>query len=271
MTATTALTAQNTQGVSDIYYIPSTFVSKQINACFDDIGVDVVKIGMLASASTVDAVAAALQKHNRPTCVLDPVMVSTSGSPLLPTPAITNLLQNLLPLTTILTPNIPESLLLLRTANLTPPPLTSLAALKQMACLLCTLGPTHVLVKGGHLPFTADLVPASPEGPKTEKRYILDILCSASTCTVFRTDYLASKHTHGTGCSLASAIAAGLAAGLARGQGVDGAVESAVRYVERGIRTAPGLGRGSGPIGHFHSVREVEGEGEGSTLRRIEG
>ncbi|KAI4143887.1 MAG: hypothetical protein L6R39_004405, partial [Caloplaca ligustica] len=177
MTATTALTAQNTQGVSDIHYVPSAFVAKQIDACFDDIGVDVVKIGMLASASTVDAVASALEKHGKPTCVLDPVMVATSGAQLLPPSAVTNLREKLLPLTTILTPNIPEALLLLSDAGITHPPIHSVRDIARVASLLQSLGPKHVLVKGGHMPLTHDLnIANTPDA----KEIVVDILHSGS-------------------------------------------------------------------------------------------
>ena len=118
MTATTALTAQNTQGVVDIHHTPSAFVKKQIDACIDDIGVDVVKTGMLASAETVSVVASAIKAHEVSCAVVDPVMVSTSGAQLLPTKAVKTLLSDLLPVTTILTPNLPEAKLLLREAGL---------------------------------------------------------------------------------------------------------------------------------------------------------
>lgn len=200
MTATTALTAQNTQGVSGIHYVPSDFVVKQIDACINDIGVDVVKIGMLASASTVDAVAVALKKHGKPTTVVDPVMVATSGAQLLPNEAVHNVGMNLLPLTTILTPNIPEARLLLQTAGFEAPETRSLYDIVNIAKVVQSLGPRYVLVKGGHLPLTKDGHVSKEEA---DRHTIVDVLHDGREATIYETDYLPSKNTHGTGCSLA--------------------------------------------------------------------
>lgn len=200
MTATTALTAQSTQGVFGIHHVPSDFVVKQIDACINDIGVDVVKIGMLASASTVDAVAESLKKHGKPTTVVDPVMVATSGAQLLPDEAVQNLRTNLLPLTTILTPNIPEARLLLQNAGLEAPETNSLDDIVNIARALQNLGPRCVLVKGGHLPLTKDgHVSKTDAGMHT----VVDVLYDGREATIYQTDYLPSKNTHGTGCSLA--------------------------------------------------------------------
>ena len=173
---------------------------KQIDACLDDIGVDVVKVGMLASASTVDAVADALKKHGRPTTVVDPVMVATSGAQLLPTEAVSNLRVNLLPLTTILTPNIPEARLLLENAGLEAPQTNSLDDIINIARVVQSLGPRYVLVKGGHLPLTKDGRVSKEEA---DRHTIVDVLYDGREATIYKTDYLASKNTHGTGCSLA--------------------------------------------------------------------
>ncbi|KAI4106884.1 MAG: hypothetical protein LQ339_002856 [Xanthoria mediterranea] len=268
MTATTALTAQNTQGVLDIHYVPSAFVSKQIDACIDDLGVDVVKIGvpgyfpslsasdlimspiagMLASAETVDAVARALERHGRPTCVLDPVMVATTGAQLLPNAAVTNVRIRLLPLTTVLTPNLSEARLLLENAGIKSiPEINSAGDLVHIATLLKSMGPKYVLIKGGHLPFNNHY--QVPQEAETRK-YVVDVLHTDDKTTLFITDFSHSKNTHGTGCSLASAIASN----LARGDEVPNAVEKACRYVETGIKTSASLGHGSGPINHFHSL-----------------
>ena len=200
MTATTALTAQNTQGVSDIHHVPSDFVVKQLDACLNDIGVDVVKIGMLASASTVDAVSNALKRHGRPTTVVDPVMVATSGAQLLPTEAVYNLRVSLLPLTTILTPNIPEARLLLENAGLEAPQTNSLDDIVNIARVVQSLGPRYVLVKGGHLPLTKDGHVSKEEA---DRHTIVDVLYDGREATIYKTDYLPSNNTHGTGCSLA--------------------------------------------------------------------
>ena len=200
MTATTALTAQNTQGVSGIHYVPSEFVVKQIDACINDIGVDVVKIGMLSSARTIDAVAVALKKHGKPATVVDPVMVATSGAQLLPNEAVHNLVVNLLPLTTILTPNIPEARLLLQTAGFEAPETRSLYDIVNIAKVLQSLGSRYVLVKGGHLPLTIDGHVSKEE---TDRHTIVDVLHDGREATIYETDYLHNKNTHGTGCSLA--------------------------------------------------------------------
>ena len=349
MTATTALTAQNTQGVSAIHHVPSDFVEKQIDACINDIGVDVVKIGMLASARTVDAVASALRRHGSPIIVLDPVMVSTSGAQLLPTDAIANLRTQMLPLTTILTPNIPEARLLLENAGLEVPEIKTIDDVVDIAERLASLGPQCVLVKGGHLPLTKDGRISTQEA---DHHTVVDVLYDSIHQTMlFETDYLPSKNTHGTGCSLAckhrfilslpsfpgivswslpsyspktqslceSILHSGLtirvqackrfcdpfhfppitsfpthpphssqnhqlnsfsptaaiACNIIRDErpvldSVPEAVESAIRYVEAGIRTSSSLGKGNGPINHFHSMTiKSPGEAESSLRGRV--
>ncbi|GME58465.1 hypothetical protein GTA08_BOTSDO05853 [Neofusicoccum parvum] len=151
MTATTALTAQNTQGVYDIHQTPSAFVRKQIDACIEDIGVDVVKTGMLASASTIEVVADALKKHNVPISVVDPVMVSTSGAQLLPEDAVDTLITQLLPLTTLLTPNLPEAQLILKRAGKAVGEPKSMDDIVSMAKAVQALGP-----KGRFLEYILD-------------------------------------------------------------------------------------------------------------------
>ncbi|KAL3474879.1 DNA polymerase family B-domain-containing protein [Aspergillus californicus] len=247
LTATTGLTAQNTLGVQDIFIVPAEFVRKQISASLDDVGADVVKLGMLSSAETIDIIADALAFYRIPSVVLDPVMVSTSGSKLLPEAAIKGLRTKLLPLTTVLTPNIPEANLLLKDSGLDVNEPADLQGLIDLAKQVSSLGPKAVLLKGGHLPLTKDHKAArSPE----EALRVVDVLYDGDEVTLFETDFLVSKNTHGTGCSLASAIAAN----LALGKDMKRAVRSAVRFVEAGIKTSFQLGKGSGPINHFHSV-----------------
>ncbi|OQO07806.1 hypothetical protein B0A48_06597 [Cryoendolithus antarcticus] len=240
MTATTALTAQNTQGVQDIHTIPSDFVQKQINACIDDIGVDVVK--------TVSVVAQSLRDHNVPISVVDPVMVSTSGAQLLPEAAVRILCDELLPVTTILTPNVPEAQLILRESGLPVIDIQDLEGLKALATAVHDLGPRYVLVKGGHLPLTKSYKVAKSED---EKQIVANVLHDGHTSTIIELPYQDSKNTHGTGCSLASAIACN----LANNPDVEKAVRSACRYVEAGIRSSPNLGKGAGPLNHFHSMQ----------------
>ncbi|KAM5375093.1 hypothetical protein ACJA88_007758 [Fusarium oxysporum] len=248
MTATTALTAQNTQGVKGIHVIPTDFVSQQIDACVEDVGVDVVKTGMLASTETIEMVAKTMVKHSIPSLVVDPVMVSTSGATLLPNEAIQHLCKHLLPHTTVLTPNIPEAILILSQNGQEVPEVRSVQDLETVAQRIQALGPKWVLVKGGHRPMKEDLTVAETE---EERSVVIDVLVGGDGEVVrVKSPYQASSSTHGTGCSLASAIASNLAKGL----DTPTAVRSACRYIEAAIRTAPGLGKGHGPLNHFHST-----------------
>ena len=256
-TVTTALTAQNTLGVSDIHIIPPSFLEKQIDACLSDIGCDVVKIGMLASADTVRSVARKLREWRDQgqvgagRIVLDPVMVSTSGSQLLPEDAIVNVLQELVPLAEIVTPNVPEAMLMLKRAkgeDMKPP--ESLDELKQLAVkLFDLLKPRAVLLKGGHVPFSrrnGQLVKADGEG-----EVVTDVIYAGHDFDVIESRYQVSRNTHGTGCSLASSIAAN----LALGNKLNVAVRRACEYVAEGIATSINMSKGSGPINHFHNVQ----------------
>ncbi|KIE01569.1 Phosphomethylpyrimidine kinase type-1, partial [Metarhizium majus ARSEF 297] len=254
MTATTALTAQNTTGVKGIHVIPAAFVEQQIEACIEDVGVDVIKTGMLAAAETIDMVARQVAKHGITSLVVDPVMVSTSGAQLLPREAIRELSMHLLPRTTVLTPNIPEAILILSgngDSALAEKKICSVSDVEFIGRRIQALGPEWVLVKGGHLPFRADMSVAETED---EKHVVVDLLVGPEG-KVFRVQspYQPSTSTHGTGCSLASAIAAGLAKGI----DVPAAVHSACRYIEAGIRSAPKLGKGNGPLDHFHSIQSL--------------
>ncbi|OMP82669.1 putative hydroxymethylpyrimidine/phosphomethylpyrimidine kinase 2 [Diplodia seriata] len=254
MTATTALTAQNTQGVYDIHQTPSSFVRKQIDACIEDIGVDVVKTGMLASASTIEVVAEALKRHNVPVCIVDPVrlssqvMVSTSGAQLLPENAVEILIAQLLPVTTLLTPNLPEAQLILKSIGKSVGEPQSVDDIVAMAKAVRELGPKYVLLKGGHVPLTKDRVVPTGEA---DWQIVLNVLVGGAEDVIFETAYLKSKNTHGTGCSLASAA---IASRLASGMTIEQAVKTANYYIEAGIRTSQDLGKGSGPINHFHST-----------------
>ena len=172
--------------------------------------------------------------------------MSTSGSQLLPESAVKELRTKLLPLTTILTPNIPEAKLLVKDAGTDTPEPVDLEGLVQLAKQVCSLGPKSVLLKGGHLPLTKDHRIAHNQ---QDASIVVDVLYDGKDVTFFETNYLISKNTHGTGCSLASAIAAN----LALGKDMKRAVGSAVRFVEAGIKTSFSLGEGSGPINHFHS------------------
>ncbi|KAK8238410.1 thiamine biosynthesis protein-like protein (Thi-4) [Phyllosticta capitalensis] len=249
MTATTALTAQNTLGVHGIHVTPSGFVRKQIEACLEDVGVDLVKTGMLASASTVEVVAEAIKRYNVPVSVIDPVMVSTSGAQLLPEDAVGTLISQLLPLATVVTPNVPEALMILNhqdSEGAEQPEPTTVKALISIAQAVRQLGPKYVLLKGGHVPLTKDHTAPTSEA---ERHVVVNVLVGPGEPVIMETGYQKSRNTHGTGCSLASAIASRLALGMTMEQ----AVKTANYYIEAGIRTSKDLGSGSGPINHFHS------------------
>ncbi|EEQ92004.1 phosphomethylpyrimidine kinase [Blastomyces dermatitidis ER-3] len=241
LTATTALTAQNTLGVQDIHVVPVEFVRKQINAGLEDVGADVVKLGMLASAETAEMVSETLRHHKIPAVVLDP---------LLPGEAANIVRTKLLPLTTILTPNIPEAILLLQDSGADAKNPENLEDAIQIAKQIHTLGPKYVLLKGGHLPLTASYERVTADQQPSK---VVDVLFDGEKVTLFENEFLTSKNTHGTGCSLASAIAAN----LAQEMDVVRAVRAACRYVEAGIRTSVDMGKGNGPINHFHSLYSV--------------
>ena len=231
MTAITALTAQDTRGVHAVIATEPAFVARQIALVLDDIGADAVKTGMLVDAAMIDAVAAALAARALP-LVVDPVMAATGGARLLAENAIDSLRQRLFPLATLVTPNIPEAEAL---AGLS---IASRADMAAAARRLLALGCRAVLLKGGHL----------------EGSTVVDLLASANGIEAFENPRLASKHTHGTGCTLASAIATG----LAQGQTLSAAVARARAYLQEAIRTAPGFGHGRGPLNHAHTVRPFD-------------
>jgi hypothetical protein len=176
-------------------------------------------------------------------------MVSTSGSQLLPEAAMRTLVHELLPVAYLVTPNIPEANLIMREAGKTPPEVHDLDGLKQLAASILKLGPEYVLLKGGHLPLTKqDKVAVNDD----DKEIVANILVGRNgEVVVVEVPFQRSKNTHGTGCSLASAIACN----LAKDDDVKKAVRSACRYVEAAIKTSPNLGKGSGPLNHFHSVQ----------------
>jgi hydroxymethylpyrimidine/phosphomethylpyrimidine kinase len=220
MTAITALTAQNTLGVTGVMAVPPEFVVEQMEACISDIGVDAVKIGMIGSPETVHAVADRLE-HLAVPIVFDPVMVATSGSVLADGETIAAFTR-LMRMASVVTPNIPE-----------------LEALGGEAAVLAH--GCHLLAKGGH----------------AEGRWIVDRLVSPSGEEVHRleAERLNSEHTHGTGCTLAAALATGLGRGLA----MAAAFEQAVRFTRRAIELAPGLGQGHGPLGQQYVIGTHKG------------
>jgi hydroxymethylpyrimidine/phosphomethylpyrimidine kinase len=224
MSAITAITAQNTLGVTRVDVLDPGMVTAQIDAVASDIGVHATKIGMLANAAIVSAVAAAIRRYALPHVVLDPVMIAKSGAKLLDDDAVRALVAELLPLAGVITPNAPEA------EALTGLRITGTADLRRAASRLVEMGARAALVKGGHL-----------EGPA------IDVLWDGRTATELPAERLSTRHTHGTGCTLSSAIAAR----LALGESLLSAARGAKAYVTRAIAEAPQLGKGHGPLRHF--------------------
>jgi hydroxymethylpyrimidine/phosphomethylpyrimidine kinase len=224
-----ALTAQNTKGVTGIHDLPPAFVTAQMDAVFSDLAVDAVKIGMLSNAATIAAVSEGLARHQQSNVVLDPVMVATSGDRLLAPDAVENLRRLLIPRAVVLTPNLPEAAALLDTAVAGDE-----AAMREQGERLLAFGARSVLMKGGH-----------GEGAES-----VDLLVEPQGVTRLAGPRFDTRNTHGTGCTLSSAIAAGLAKGLALAE----AVQSAKAYVTTAIGAADRLdiGSGHGPVHHFH-------------------
>jgi hydroxymethylpyrimidine/phosphomethylpyrimidine kinase len=222
--AITALTAQNSVGVHGVFDVPPEFVGRQIDAVLSDIGADAVKIGMLSTAPIIHAVVERLGAHGRRPVVLDPVMVAKSGDPLLQPQARAALVAEALPLAEVVTPNLHEAAAL---AGMT---VTTEADMEEAARRIGKLGPRHVLVKGGHLPGAAT-----------------DLLWDGHAFRRYTAPRLESPNTHGTGCTLSSAIAAG----LARGRPLGDAVAEAKRYVSAAIAAGFQAGRGVGALRHF--------------------
>ncbi|SFR19687.1 bifunctional hydroxymethylpyrimidine kinase/phosphomethylpyrimidine kinase [Poseidonocella sedimentorum] len=220
----TAVTAQNTRSVTAIHAIPEEVVAAQIAAVLDDIDITAIKIGMLGTPALIVAVAEALARYEGPV-VLDPVMVAKSGDRLLADAAIDSLKTHLIGRATLLTPNLPEA------EKLVGP-----GAPQEQAQRLLALGAGAVLMKGGHAAGTI----------------CEDLLVTAAGTQTFAADRIDTQNTHGTGCSYASAIAAGLAQGLA----LEAAVERAHRWLNTAISRADelGVGRGHGPVHHFHQL-----------------
>lgn len=224
-TAITALTAQNTLGVHGVMPVPTEFIRQQIRVVLQDIGADAIKTGMLHDSPTIEAVCdeiAAQAPGVR--LVADPVMVAKGGHALLRPDAVETLKRRLLPLAALITPNLPEAEVLSGTK------IRDLAAMRRAAEMLLTLGVPAVLLKGGHLP-----------GER-----VVDLLATEAGVEAFESPRIETRHTHGTGCTLASAIAAGLAQGLR----LRDAVLRARAYVQAAIEAAPGIGQGHGPLDH---------------------
>ena len=222
--ALTAITAQNTVGVTAVHEVPTDVITAQIDAVLDDIGADAVKTGMLSSSPIIECVAQAVQRHEVQHLVVDPVMVAKSGDSLLRVDAIDSLRSLLLPLAAVVTPNIPEA------EALTSRTITSPADARAAAREIVNLGCRCVVVKGGHL-----------DGPAT------DLFFDGISFHEFTTSRIDTKNTHGTGCTFASAVAAGLALGMTPTD----AVALAKEYVTEAIQRSFPIGQGHGPLNHF--------------------
>lgn len=226
MTAVTAITAQNTQGVSSIHPVPAPMVAEQCRMVVDDIGVDAVKIGMLHDATLIDALAPILASFNVP-IVLDPVMVASSGAHLLD-PAALTALKALLSKATLLTPNIPEAEILSEQT------IANRDDMLRASEIMAQQSGASVLLKGGH----------------GQGEVIYDLLYENGEAIWFESARIDSRNTHGTGCTLSSAIATHLGAGMVLGQ----AVQNARDYVYQAILSAPNFGQGHGPLNHLHPL-----------------
>lgn len=230
----TALTAQNTVAVTAIHDVPLDMIEAQLDAVFSDLKVAAVKIGMLSQSATINTIAASLKKHNATNIVLDPVMVTTTGDPLIADDAVETMKSKLFPLATLVTPNLHE------TARLNG---VDVAAnkneMKGQARGIFAMGASAVLVKGGHKTQDAD------------QKESADLLLTKQGEEWFTSNWIETHNTHGTGCSLSSAIAANLAKGMALSQ----AVEQAKIWLTGAIANSDQLevGRGSGPVHHFHN------------------
>lgn len=227
MTAITAITAQNTQGVRAIHALPAGLLAQQIDAVVEDIGVDAVKIGMLHDAEVVRVVAAAIRRHRFPFVVLDPVMVATSGDRLIAADTVAVLVAELFPLATLVTPNLDEAAWLLQRG------IEDASQLEAAARQLVALGAPAVLLKGGHLPGSQ----------------VVDLLLQGGAAPQhWQSPRIASRNTHGTGCTLSTAIACH----LARGRPLADAVQVAREFVRQAMAAGADLriGHGHGPLNH---------------------
>jgi hydroxymethylpyrimidine/phosphomethylpyrimidine kinase len=221
----TAITAQNTLAVTDVMELPVSLIESQIDAVVSDIGTDAVKTGMLSSAAIIEAVAGKIKEHGLVNLVVDPVMVAKSGDKLLQDEAVQVLRDVLVPLATLVTPNIPEA------EALTGRRIADVDEAREAAINIVGMGAKAVVVKGGHL-----------AGPAS------DIFYDGEEFRVFTAQRISSTSTHGTGCTFASATAAG----LARGMSLRDSVSQAKKYVTEAIRRSFPMGRGHGPLNHFY-------------------
>jgi hydroxymethylpyrimidine/phosphomethylpyrimidine kinase len=230
-TAITAITAQNTIAVTRIQEVDPAVVAAQIEAVLEDIGADAAKTGMLASAAIVEAVAATLARRPVPHLVVDPVMVSKSGAALLRDDAVDTLVGRLLPLAEVVTPNLPEA------ERLAGRPVATDADRREAARRIAAMGPRVVVIKGGHA--------AGPE--------VIDLVFDGARFETLAGPRIETRSTHGTGCTFSAALTAGLALGLDPLRAASGARI----FLAAALRSAPSIGRGAGPVDHFHAFHRT--------------
>lgn len=224
-TAVTAITAQNTLGVTDVQAVPAATVRAQIDAVASDLAPAAFKTGMLATRELVTTVAESIRGHGLRRFVLDPVMVATSGDRLLDRDAERSILESLVPLATVVTPNLDEATILVGF------PVNDEPSMRRAATAIVEMGAAAALLKGGHL----------------EGEEVVDLLFDGAQWWEWRRPKLVTTNTHGTGCTLSAAIAAG----LARERPLEQAVSDALDYLQQALRSSPGLGRGHGPLNHL--------------------
>lgn len=226
MSVITAVTAQNSQGVFAVEDISPYIIQKQIEVIFDDISVDGIKIGMVSKIETIKIIVETLGKYKPENLVIDPVMISKSGFDLLKSEAKEALIKHLLPMSTVVTPNLPEA------EVITGFEIKTIEDMEKASKIIHKMGPKYVLVKGGHL-----------EGEA------VDILFDGTNFTYYKSSRINTKNTHGTGCTLSSAIASNLGKGLT----INKAIKEAKNYITTAIKKSFPIGKGVGPVHHFHN------------------
>jgi len=247
--AIAAITVQNTLGVEAVAPLSADLVTSQIEAIAGDFSIDATKTGMLATAAIVEAVAATIAELDLPLVVVDPVLVSTSGERLLDTDAVQVMITELLPRARVVTPNVPEA------EALSGRRISSAEDARDAARAIRDMGVAAVIITGGHAPGSGFRVPGSAFAVERAEDDVVDLLFDGHEFHEFRASRIDSLHTHGTGCTFASAVAAG----LALGHNLADAAQRAQQYVAGAIAHAPGLGHGRGPLDHFWEWKSRSG------------
>ena len=232
MSVIAAVTAENTQRVIDVQDISPDIIEKQIDAVFEDIEVDAVKIGMLSVSESVRSVALKAKEYKMKNMVVDPVMVSKTGYSLMKRDTVDTLIKELIPLSTVITPNIPEAEIISKMK------INNIRDMEKSAKVIYGMGPKNVLVKGGHLTIDA-----------------IDVLYDGKIFTYYKSERINTKNTHGTGCTISSAIASN----LALGEDIKDAVGNAKKYITEAIIHSLSIGHGAGPTNHFYELYKKAG------------